>query len=58
MKLLAKILSGTALAATLAAPCLFFADQLSLAALKTVLLAAAIVWLVATPFWMERNLDE
>lgn len=58
MKLLAKLVSGLALGATLAAPCLFFADRLSSSAMKTTLLAAAILWLSATPFWMEHKLGE
>lgn len=36
----------------------FFADCLSLEVLKTVLLAATIVWPTATPFWMEHKPGE
>ncbi len=53
MKRIAQIISGIALVGTFVPPCLFFADQLSLAAMQQWLLGAAIVWFVATPFWME-----
>jgi hypothetical protein len=55
MKRIAQIISGLALVGTLVPPCLFFADQMSLDATKQWLLAAAIVWFVATPFWMEHK---
>ena len=55
MKRIAQIISGLALLGTLVPPCLFFADQMSLDVMKQWLLAAAIVWFVATPFWMEHK---
>jgi hypothetical protein len=58
MKRAAQVFSGLALAATLAAPCLFFADRLTQGAMEVLLLGAAVVWLVATPFWMEHKLGE
>ena len=44
-----------ALAGTLLPPFLFFADALGLAAMQRWLLVAAILWFVATPFWMEHK---
>ena len=55
MKAIAKTLSGLALAGTLVPACLFFADQMDAAAMMRWLLAATVVWFVATPFWMEHK---
>jgi hypothetical protein len=55
MKRIAQLLSFLALVGTLLAPLLFFADAVSLAAMQRWLLVAAILWFVATPFWMEHK---
>ena len=55
MKRVAQIVSALALAGTLLPPCLMFAGQISLAAMQTALLGAALAWLIATPFWMEHT---
>lgn len=55
MKRIAQVISWVALVATLVPPCLFFADKLPLDATKQWLLGAAIVWFIATPFWMEHK---
>ena len=55
MKRTAQVISYLALAATLLPPMLFFADRISLSAAKACLLAAAVVWFVATPLWMEHK---
>ena len=57
MKRLAQLLSALALAATIVPPLLFFGDKLDLPTVKGILLAAAVLWLVATPFWMEHKTD-
>ncbi len=58
MKRIAQILSAAALAATIIPPCLFFADQLGLAATKQWLLGATVLWFAATPFWMEYKASD
>jgi hypothetical protein len=57
MKRLAQVLSALALAATILPALLCFAGQMDLPAAKQVMLAAAVLWLVATPFWMEHKTD-
>ena len=58
MKRIAQILSALALGATLIPPCLFFSDTLALGATQQWLLAAAVLWFAATPFWMEHKVSE
>jgi hypothetical protein len=55
MKRIAQIISWIALVGTIVPPCLFFAGQLSLVVMQQWLLGAAVVWFVATPFWMEHK---
>jgi hypothetical protein len=55
MRRIAQTLSAVALVATLVPPCLFFAGILDLAAMQRWMLDAAILWFVATPFWMEHK---
>ena len=55
MKRIAQILSGLALVGTMGPPLLFFAGRLDLAAMQGWMLAAALVWFAATPFWMEHR---
>ena len=54
MKRAAQLLSLAALAATIVPPALFFADQMSLDAMKLWMLGAAIAWFAATPVWMRQ----
>ena len=55
MKRAAQIISWIALVGTLLPPCLFFVDEISLAATHHWMLLAAVVWFAATPFWMEHK---
>lgn len=55
MKRIAQVISILALVGTILPPCLFFADNLSLATTQQWMLGAALVWFIATPFWMEHN---
>jgi hypothetical protein len=55
MKRIAPIISYLALAATLLPAVLFFADAMLLPTARLWMLAAALVWFVATPFWMEHK---
>lgn len=58
MKRVAQIISYLALAASLAPAVLFFADRIELAPAKNWMLAAAAVWFIATPLWMEHRATE
>ena len=58
MKRAAQILSYVALVATLLPAALFFADKLELPMAKAWMLGAALVWFLATPFWMEHKATE
>jgi hypothetical protein len=53
MKNLAKVISLVALVATVAVPCVFLAGRIELDSMKSALLAATVVWFVATPWWMD-----
>jgi hypothetical protein len=55
MRLVAQILSGLALVATMALPCLFFVGVASHEQLRSGLLIAAVVWFATAPLWMERK---
>ncbi len=55
MKRIAQVISYLALAATLLPAVLFFADKIELPSAKAWMLAAAVVWFVTTPFWMEHK---
>ena len=55
MKRIAQIASYAALAGTLLPAVLFFADRVELPAAKVWMLATALVWFIATPFWMEHK---
>ena len=57
MKRFAQLVSGVGLAGTLVPPCLFFAGTLDLAAMQRWMLDAAILWFIATPFWMEHKVE-
>ncbi len=58
MKRLAEIVSWLALAGALLPACLFFADQMDLNRAKEWMLAATVVWFLATPLWMEHKATE
>ena len=55
MRPILQVLSWTALAVTLALPVMYLAGGAPLEAVKTWLLAATVVWFVATPLWMGRR---
>jgi hypothetical protein len=55
MKRIAQIISYLALGATLLPAVLFFADRIELPLAKAWMLVAALVWFIATPFWMEHK---
>lgn len=55
MKRVAQFIWYLALAATLLPALLFFADKLALALTQLWMLAATLVWFVATPLWMEHK---
>lgn len=55
MKRIAQVLSAVALVGTLLPSCLFLFDRLSLAGTQQWMLAAAVLWFVATPLWMEHS---
>ena len=57
MRLAAQIASWVALAGTIVPALLFFSDRLDLDHVKTWMLAATVLWFVATPLWMERKRD-
>ena len=58
MKRIAQVISAVALVAILVPACLFFADRLSRVAMQQWLLGATLLWLLATPFWMEHKAGE
>lgn len=49
----ARVVSFVALVATIAPPLLFFADQVTVEAMKAWMLAATVAWFAATPLWMK-----
>jgi hypothetical protein len=57
MKRFAQFISGVALAGTLIPPCLFFADRMDLTAMQRWMLVAALLWFIATPYWMEHKVE-
>jgi hypothetical protein len=55
MRRAAQIASWLALAGTIVPALCFFAGRLDLNQVKAWMLAATVVWFVATPLWMERT---
>jgi hypothetical protein len=55
MRKMATAVSAVALIVVIAAPVLFFLGRMGLDAVKGWMLAATVVWFVATPLWMERS---
>jgi len=55
MKRIVQVISCLALAGTLLPAVLFFADKIELPPTQAWMLAAALVWFAATPFWMEHK---
>jgi hypothetical protein len=58
MRRAAQIVSWISLAATILPPLLFFADRMTLDAVKLWMLVATVAWFVATPLWMERSSED
>jgi hypothetical protein len=54
VKRIARLASLAALVGTITPPILFFTSQMTLDATKAWMLAATVVWFVATPIWMDR----
>ncbi len=57
MKPIAKIVSLVALGAVVIPCLLFFAGMTSLNTVKTLALIGTVLWFIATPMWMGRELD-
>jgi hypothetical protein len=55
VRLIAPIASALAAALTLLAPGLYLAGKLGPDQMKQWMLAATVVWFIATPLWMERG---
>ena len=53
MRPIARLIGLAALTATFAPPALFMAGRMPEASMKVVMLAAAVAWFVAAPFWMK-----
>jgi hypothetical protein len=49
-----QAISWASLAGTVTAPLLYWADRATLPQAKAAMVAAMIVWFVATPLWMGR----
>jgi hypothetical protein len=59
MRILLQVVSWLALAATIAAPVLFFMNRLTLDQTKSSMLLATVVWFATAPLWMGRpKVDE
>ena len=58
MRRILQVISWIALAATILPPVLFLAGKMSFDTTQTWMLAATIVWFIATPLWMGRKPDE
>ena len=52
-----KVVSLVALAATILPCFLYFAGRVDHAVVKTLALVGTVVWFVATPMWMSRELS-
>ena len=55
MRRVTQVLSVIALLGTVLPPCLLFAGRMPLAVMQCWMLGAALLWLAATPFWMNRD---
>lgn len=55
MQAIAKTLGLLALAATIVPPALFMFKVMPLEPVKWIMLAAAVVWFAAAPFWMKAG---
>jgi uncharacterized membrane protein len=58
MRTILQIISWVALAGTILPSVLYLADRVTLEQSQNWLLAATVVWFVATPLWMGRKPDE
>ena len=54
MKRIARLVSLVALVGTIAPPVMFFYGHMELDIMKGWMLAATVVWFIATPLWMDR----
>jgi hypothetical protein len=57
MKRFAQLISWSALACTLVPPCVFYAGGMDLAQVQRWMLVSAVAWFLATPIWMEHNVE-
>jgi TM2 domain-containing membrane protein YozV len=55
MQTIAKAVSAVALVGTIAPSILFFSGAMELATMKGWMLAATVLWFIATPLWMDRK---
>lgn len=55
MKIIAQIISYTALAATVLPSFVYIAGGIEHDTVKTWMFAATLAWFVVTPFWMDRK---
>ncbi len=58
MKKIAEIISYLALVLVVLAPSLFYAEKITLAANKQLMLAATIVWFASALLWIGREKEE
>mgnify|MGYP001313575848 CR=1 FL=1 len=56
MKRIAQTISWLALTGALLPACLYFADQVDLNHAKAWMLAATVVWFIATPLWTNADI--
>ncbi len=58
MKKIAEIISYLSLALVVVAPSLFYAEKITLAANKQLMLVATIVWFASALLWIGREKEE
>jgi len=54
MKLAARVVSYSALVATIVPPILYFTGAMTFDTMRVWILAATVAWFAATPLWMDR----
>ena len=54
MKRAARVVSYSALLATIVPPILYFTGAMGFDAMRVWMLAATVAWFAATPMWMDR----
>ena len=55
MQTIAKAVSAIALVGTITPAILFFSGSMELPTMKGWMLAATVLWFIATPLWMDRK---